>query len=120
MSDVSTQIEVTESQPPPGWGDRKPRQVPLRQLAGHWSERVRDPLGTALLRLNTQRSALDVLAATAESVQAASSNSVVTNRVDQEHTESPPAIQLLQPPESTDTSNAYDGSERRRFPRRQS
>lgn len=120
MPEVSTEMEVTESQLPPGWGDRKPRQVPLRQLAGHWSERVRDPLGAALLRLNTQQSALDVLEATAESVQSSPPKSVVMNRVDQEHVESPPTVLSPQPSGSTDVSQTFAGSERRRFPRRQS
>lgn len=120
MSDVSTELEVTASELPPGWGDRKPRQVPVRQLAGHWSQRVRDPLGTALLRLNTQRSALDVLETAAVPVQPAAPQSGVLNRIDQEHVESSPVTLPLQPPEVTDILSSYDGSERRRFPRRQS
>lgn len=125
MSDVLTELEVTECDLPPGWGNRTPQQATPRPLAGHWSQRVRDPLGAALQRLQEHRSVLEVLEATAESVQtsslkSAAPESVAPESVESEDAEMSAAIIPIKPLNSISTAKSYVGLERRRFPRRQS
>lgn len=120
MSDVSTELEVTECDLPPGWGNRTPRPVTSRPLAGHWSQRVRDPLGAALLRLKTHHSAIEVLEATAASVPLPPPQSVGLATAEPSDAEMSAVIIPIKLLNSMDESGPYIGAERRRFPRRQS
>ncbi len=117
MLEVSTESEATQQAMPFGVFRSATPQARSRPAINHWSQRVKDPLGKALLRLHGQRDILDLMESAVPAVEKVQPVVEAPDVAVDDSTESIFPLQQIQTPSLVEPSS---GSERRRFPRRQS